>query len=283
MSWQIFVAISIVASAVSALLQKLIIRKDKINPIVFSAVFQIAIGLMIGIIVLFTGFRIPNLAPIWLNLLLMPILYGLGNVAKFQSIKRIDASEFTVLFQVSTLVTVTVAVLCLGEIFKIYEVVGLALIVLAVILVTFKKRITFKLSEGEFWALGCAVAFGIAFANDAYILRTFDLWTYTFLAFFVPGMLTLAYLGKQAKQASRLFEKESVVGFLLSAAIYSVAAVTVYYAYQIGRNAAQIASLTPTYSILVVILAAIFLHERDYLPRKFAAAVLAVLGIMLLK
>jgi drug/metabolite transporter (DMT)-like permease len=282
-NWQIFIAISIIASAFAALLQKLLMQKDKINPIVFAAGFQIMTGLLIGIVVLFNGFRIPNLAPIWLNLLFMPILYSLGNIAKFQSLKRIDASEFTVIYQASTLVTVLVAVMFLGEIFKVCEVIGLALIIIAILLVTFKKRITFKLSRGEFWALSCAAAYGLAFANDAYILRTFDLWTYTFLAFLIPGILTLIYLGRKAKQVTYLFEKGSLWGFLSSVFIYGTATITMYAAYQVGRNAAQIASITPTYSILIVILAAIFLKERDYLPRKLIAAALAIAGIILLR
>ena len=73
------------------------------------------------------------------------------------------------------------------------------------------------------------------------------------------------------------------IGFASSALIYTVAVITVYAAYQIGRNAAQIASITPTYSILIVILAAIFLNERDRLPRKLSAATLAIIGIFLLK
>lgn len=283
MSWQIFVAISIVASAVSALIQKALMRKQNINPVAFAAGFQLLVSLFIGIVLLFSGFRLPNLRDIWPNLLVMPILYSLGNISKFKSLKKIDASEFTVLFQFSVIITVLVAVVFLGEAFHSYEIAGLALVILAILFITLKDQTKLKFSTGELWALGCAAAFGLAFANDAYILRTFDLWSYTFLAFFLPGALTLLYMRKEAKALRRLVEKESVKGFVLSAFVYAIAAVTVYAAYQVGRNAAQIASITPTYSILIVILAAIFLHERDRLPRKLLAAILAIVGIILLR
>jgi uncharacterized membrane protein len=68
-----------------------------------------------------------------------------------------------------------------------------------------------------------------------------------------------------------------------SAIFYTVAVLTVYGAYQIGRNAAQISSLTQTSTILIVILAAVFLNEKDRLPRKFIAAVLSIIGVVLLK
>jgi drug/metabolite transporter (DMT)-like permease len=283
MNWQIFVAISIVTSAVSALLQKASMRKQKINPVAFAAGFQLLTSFFIGIILLFTGFHLPDLRVIWPNLLLMPVLYSLGNISKFKSLKRIEASEFTILFQSSTVITVLVAVMLLGEVFRIQEIAGLALVILAIVLVTLREKVKVRFSSGELYTLGCAAAFGIAFANDAYILRTFDLWSYTFIAFFIPGALTLLYMRKEAKTLKHLLEKESVIGFVLSSLIYAVAAATVYAAYQIGRNAAQIASITPTYSILIVILAAILLKERDRLPQKLIAAVLAVVGIVLLQ
>jgi drug/metabolite transporter (DMT)-like permease len=282
MNWQIFVAISIVASAVSALLQKVLLRKQVVNPVAFAAGFQLIISLFVGVILLFKGFHLPDLQPIALNLLLMPILYSLGNVAKFQSLRKIEASEFTVIYQASTVITVLIAILFLGEAFKLIQVLGLVLIVAAILLVTLKDRIAIKFSSGELWAFVCAAAYGVAFANDVYILRSFDLWTYTFLAFLIPGLLTLVYLGKDFGSLKHLVAKESAFGFVTSALVYTVAVLTVYGAYQIGRNAAQIASLTPTYSILIVILAAIFLKERDRLPMKLIASVLAVIGIILL-
>ncbi|NTW62367.1 EamA family transporter [Candidatus Saccharibacteria bacterium] len=283
MTWQFFVLISILASAAAALLQKVLMRKEHINPIAFAAGLQIIAGLLVGIVVLFNGWHIPDIGPIWLNLLIMPFLYGFANITKFKSLKKIDASEFTVIYQASTLFKVFVAVTFLDEVFKSYQVFGLALIISAVILVTLKNRITFKLSEGELWGLACAALYGFAFANDVFILRTFDLWTYTFLAFMVPGLMTLVYLGKSAKTVVHLFDRGSVWIFLLSSIACGAVATSMYAAYQTGRNAAQIASIIPTYSILIVVLAAIFLNERDHLPRKLVAAVLAVIGISLLK
>jgi len=283
MNWQIFVALSIIASAVTAILQKVLIRKTTVSPIAFAAGFQIAVSMLVGIILIFKGFHLPDLAPIRLNLLLMPILYALGNVSKFQSVKKIEVSEFTVIFQASTVVAVLTAIVFLNESFHLLQVFGLFLILASIVLVTLKNHIKFSLSAGELWAILSAATYGVAFANDAYILRSFDLWTYTFLAFLLPGLLCLPFLGKDIKSLKHLVEKDNVIGFLLSAAIFSIAVLTVYYAYQIGRNAAQISSITPTYSILIVILAAIFLKERDRIPRKLFAAALAIIGVILLR
>lgn len=283
MNWFLFVIISILASAVAGLLQKVLMRKQAVNPIAFAAGFQITVSLFVGVILIFKGFRLPDLGPIGLNLLLMPVLYSLGNISKFKSLKKIEISELTIIYQSSTLVTVAIAISFLGESFHLLQILGLALVITAIILVTLKNHIKFSLSTGEIWAFIAAASFGAAFANDVYILRTFDLWTYTFLAFLIPGILSLPFLGKEIRSLRHLVDGENRFGFLLSSMIYAVAVLTVYYAYQIGRNAAQIASITPTYSILIVILAAIFLKERGRLPRKLFAASLAVIGVMLLK
>jgi len=57
-----------------------------------------------------------------------------------------------------------------------------------------------------------------------------------------------------------------------------VQAVTYYLALESGAMASQMAILFKTEIILTIILAAVFLHERSHLLRKFVATVLVLVG-----
>jgi len=53
MSWQILVAISVILYSVSVLLQRLLLKDDKSEPISFSVFFQVGVAVVIGILVVF--------------------------------------------------------------------------------------------------------------------------------------------------------------------------------------------------------------------------------------
>jgi len=285
MNWQIYLLIGIIAASVCALLQKTVVTKKSVDPILFSAAFQLSVALILGIVAFIKGFNIPaNLAPIALNLILMPALYTLGNIAKFKSLKSIDASEFTVIIQASTVISVIAAVFLLNESFVYKQILGLLLVVAAVLLVTLKDKIHFKFSKGEFWGIVAAIAMGLAFVNDAYILRSFDVYSYAFLAFLSPGIITLAFTGHNRLAGFKnLATKKIAYKFGGAALIFAIGTIAVYSAYNLGRNAAQISSIFQTSTILIVILAAIFLRERKHLFKKFAAAIISIIGVILLQ
>lgn len=60
-----------------------------------------------------------------------------------------------------------------------------------------------------------------------------------------------------------------------------ISGLTYLSAYQIGRNAAQIASLNQTSTVMSVILAILVLKERGGFIRKLVAAGLGVTGVIL--
>ncbi|MBI2641073.1 hypothetical protein HYW87_00555, partial [Candidatus Roizmanbacteria bacterium] len=95
MTWQLFLGLSISAEVAGRLIQRVILRDDKSDPVAYAIVFQLLGGTVIGIYALLTGFTLPNLQPISLNLVLMPILFGSANIFIFKSLQLTEASIFT--------------------------------------------------------------------------------------------------------------------------------------------------------------------------------------------
>lgn len=279
MSWQILVAVSVLTGAVSVLLQRLLLKDKRIDSVAFSIVFQLLNGVLILVYAFIRGFSVPDLRPLILNLILMTAFYGVGNILIFKALKIVEASEFTIVFASRSLWTILAAVALLGEAFSTRQLLGTLIILLSVAVVSWQK--SFKLNRGLLLSIFAALCFGLAFANDAFIIRSFDVPSYLGLAFIAPALAVWAIFPSSTKKMGVMLTKEFLPKFSILAVFYSISAITIFLAYQVGRNAAQIAPLNQASTIVTVILAVIFLRERAQLARKIAGAFLSFIGVVL--
>ena len=280
MNWQLLVLISVLTYAISVLLQKVILKDDDSDPIAYSIVFSLLTGVVTGVFALINGFHMPNLLAIWPNILLMVFCYGVGNILIFNALKIIDASEFTILFTTRAIWTVAGALLFLGEQYTFLKAFGALLIIIGVIVVSWKSQ-KLRFGKGELLSLGAGALFGIAFTNDAYIVQHADVMSYQTIAFILPALAVWLFKPKSTVKMMPLLKPKTAVRLLLLAVFYSISAITVFLAYQAGHNASQIAPLVQTTTIVTVILSIIFLHERNALFQKSIGTILSFIGIIL--
>lgn len=169
----------------------------------------------------------------------------------------------------------------LGESLTITKIFGIVIILLAVFLVT-KSPKNFRISKGEFYVLAAAFCLGVASANDAYILRTAEPFSFTVIAFLFPSLVLLASHPKTIVEAKQLLKKNILWRIIILSLVFSIAVLASSLAYAYGAPASQAAPITNSAVILTVILATIFLKEKDNLIKKIIAAILVVLGVFLL-
>lgn len=279
-TWPALVAVSVLAYSVSVLLQKVTLKGKRVDPITFAIIFQLFAGIAIGIGAILHGFVMPDFARYWPNFLLMIALYAIGDVVMFKSLKLIDASTFTILFASRGLWSIAGALLFLGEIYTWTRLLGALLIILSILVISrhHKKN---KQSRGEWYGLLTALCFGIAFVNDAFIIQNSDVLSYETLGFLLPAIPLLLIFPKSAAKIPKLVQSKLLPKLIALSVLYAVSAVSLYFAYKIGRNAAQIAPLAQTTTLVTVILSVIFLKERAALLRKTVGAVLGFIGISL--
>jgi len=280
MSWQILVALATITNAIAVVLQRVLMKGKNSDPIAFSIVFQLLVGILTGTYACIKGFNLPNLVPFIPNLILMALLYGLGNALVFKALKTIDASEFTIIFASRTLWIVIGAVIFLKESFSLQQFLGTVLIISSIILVSWKRK-KIVIGGGIWTALLAAVVMGAAFTNDVFIVSSFDVPSYLTLAFIVPALVVWALYPKSTKAMKLIFEKQNLMQLLVLAVIYSGAAISIFLAYQVGKNASQIAPLNQTSTILTVLLSMIFLGERSDYLKKVIGAVVSFIGVLL--
>jgi len=179
-------------------------------------------------------------------------------------------------------VTIITAVFFLGESFNTPKIIGTALILGSIIALNFKNG-KFTFGVGTKYAVISTVLFGLGVTNDAFILRTYDAVSYTPIAFLLPTILLLIIRPKAVSSFHRLANYSFRKNMFLLAFFYSAQAITYYLALQIGPSASQIATINKSNIIVTVLLAMIFLKERESLGLKFLSAILVTVGVLLIK
>ncbi|MDE2025416.1 MAG: DMT family transporter [Patescibacteria group bacterium] len=281
MLWQMLLVTSVFVSAISTILQKNLLKGIK-DPMGFAIFFQLCTALFIGIFAVSQGFAIPDIRPFWLNLLGSIVIYTLANICIFQSLSKIDASEFTILFVTRGAWTILSATVFLHEPFTFMQIIGTLLVLGSVVLVTYRKQLI--LNTGMLYALGAGVLFGVGYVNDAYIVRFFRApITYSFLDFVLPGIvLFFLYFKSVKKYASIVLNPQKFATFILLCLLYAIFGIAILLAYKYGGKATVIGAISQTATILTVLLAIVFLRERDNITKKLVGSVIAVVGVILL-
>lgn len=281
MQWYWYLIINICVFSLATLYQRIVLKNSP-DPVVYSVVNGLVGGLILLCYGFYVGFRIPNLQEISLNLLLMSFLLGVGNMLTFSGLKKVEASEFTVLFSTRAVWSVVAAILILGESFSLKQIIGGALIIASVFLVSWKKK-SFRLTEGEMLILAAAALFGIEFVNDTYLVTRVDLFFYLPLIFLFPAIFAGFLNYKKMLRVSKIVSLKDFLQLSLLALLFSISATATLTAYTKGHNAAQIAILNQTSTILIVFLGIIFLKERSHIKLKIIGAVVSLIGVFLVR
>jgi len=281
MQWYYYLIINVTIFSLATLYQRVVLKNSK-DPILFYIVNGLIGGTILLSYGLYAGFKIPNLSDISLNLIMMTVLLGFGNMLTFNALKKVEASEYTVLFSTRALWSVVAAVFILEESFNLKQIFGATLIIASVFLVSWKKK-SFRLNEGEMLTLLAASFFGLEFVNDSYLIGRTDLFFYMPLIFLLPAIFIGIINYKRVLKIRKIVTLKDTLKLALLALLFSVSATATLTAYQKGHNAAQIAILNQTSTILIVFLGIIFLKERSHLYLKIIAACVSLVGVFLVR
>lgn len=280
--WILLILISAVAFSISTLLQKVLLSEEQSEPVSYAIVFQLLTAVVILMFALYRGFSFPDFRPYLLNLFLLILLYAAFNFFMFKAFQTTEASEVTILIASRTLWTVVLSLIFLHESIQIKAIVGILLVVLGVIVVSFSKKGHWKFHQGHLYALAAAFCFGAAFTNDGFMIKNFDVPSYEVFSFALPALFLLIIQPKVYKKINLFFQMKRVSKMLFTSIFYAIAAITVFLAYQMGGTMTQIAPLGQISTILTVILAFVFLKERDRIPQKALGTILVFGGVLLL-
>lgn len=281
MNWFAWAAFSVVTTAVANLLQRAIMRKNDSDAFGTAIIFQFATAILTGIFAMWNGFVLPPIGEYFWNFPAATLLWGLGSLSLFKANQLLESSEIAIISSLGVVVTIVSSLLFLGESFNIAKTVGTVLILSSIFLVTEKKE-KFSFKKGTVYALVTALFYGLAVTNDAFILRTYDAVSYTSVISFLPGVLLLALRPRAITTFRRLKDMKFTKNMTSLAIFYSAQAVAYYLALHVGANASQLAPIYKSNIILTVLLAIVFLKEKERITLKLFSAALVTAGVLLI-
>ena len=282
MDWFTLALISMVSLSLANIFQRVLMKDNNSDPFAYGIVFQFLAAIFIGIFAVINGFVMPPLKEVGIYLLFTGILYAGFVLFILKAYQTSQASEVTLVMTSRVIWTVLGAVLLLGETLTITKLIGISIIIGAIIFVFYEGK-KIKYSKGIQYALLAAACFGLGFVNDAFILQKAEAISYTAIAFALPGIMLLLYK-PSAILKLKAFANMKLLGKMMLLSIFqSTAALTIYFAYQKGGDASQLGPMGLSVVILTIILAAIFLGERNNVIKKVIAAILVMIGVYLLR
>ncbi|QQS69625.1 DMT family transporter [Candidatus Saccharibacteria bacterium] len=281
MSWEIFVIINLITASLLVPLQRLLLRNEKTEPISFIVVSQLLTGTLLIPFVLVNGFHMPDLSKYGFLVAAMFLLYSLGHYLYAYTLKRAEASIFSTLLGTSTIWVVAMGYLVLHEALNMFDVLGAVIILTSLLMLMERKKRKIHVEKSVAMGLLVGLIFGIASSMWVYIGKHSDLLTWTMISFFGTPLIFLLIRPKLAQTAKHLISGDLLLKMLFLAVIWAVDNLASLAAYQRG-NVSIIAPLLQTSAILSVIIAIIFLGERERLRWKIVAAVVCFVGVALI-
>src|ERR1044072_7368849 len=174
MSWQLYTIISVIALSLSVILQRVLIKKDKLDPVAYAAAFQVVVGLVICVVAFLKGFNLTGLSGVALPALASVFLYGARHIVYAKNLQKVEASAFSVLFATHAGWVMLIGLMVFGETLTLLQIVGAVLIFASVGLLatSFTKIFTEK---GTLLGLLTGLLFGFAVVTWSYVGRHVDI------------------------------------------------------------------------------------------------------------
>ncbi len=267
--------------SVCTVVQKLILKDGNKNPIAFSILFQIVVGILIGIYAFsINSLAIPNLAPILFSFGLMIVLWVFNNAFLYKALKLIDASKFSIVYSSRAFFAIFASSLLLKQSLSLSGYIGTFFIITGIIVVSIKSR-KFEFNKGDIFSILAAIGFGFELTNDKFLLGFFNAYTYGAIVFLIPGFFLWILFPNVTREMRYYFQKNSIAQFMLACLLMAVSIILTYSALKLTSNSSQFASISLLSVVIVVILSTIFLKERDSLLQKVIGTILSVIGLML--
>jgi len=281
MSWQVAIVIGFVAMGIATILQRQLMKKKDVDPIAFAAIFQIIISIPLIAVAFYLQADWSKFFEVWYLLFIAAAFYLVAAVSRYIGLKTEHAAVYSIGLQSRVLWAFIFSIFILQETNTWQEFAGAFLILLAVILLSYKGT-KLKIEKGFLYILLSALTGAIAFIFDIFSLRSgINIYLFVGVLFLVGGLMNLAIYPSKIKSAISMLYDRNYLLFYIGTIAYGIASMSFYVAYDLGGTSSAITTLFQLYIPLVVILAVVFLKERENLRSIIIAGILSIIGAIL--
>jgi uncharacterized membrane protein len=282
MNWFVLAIFHAFGNSFANILRKTLMKNDKNDPVASAILFQLQGTAIVTIFALVNGFTMPPVQAYPMNFLLQGVLWGLATICLFQAYKFIEASEVTIIVSLEAVVTIIAAVVLLKEVFIFTYFIGAALVIASIFYISYASK-KFAFNKGVIYALLYSLFAGVAVVNDTYMLGYSEVLSYLVIGWFTPAIVIALLNPLAVKKLISLFNPRIFYNHFIFTFIYVLSGLGFFFALANGGQASQVGTISQASVVLTVLLATIFLKERDHLLKKAVCAVLVTIGVLLLR
>lgn len=225
--------------------------------------------------------KLPENKLVYLFLGLACIFYALNDRFDATARRGIEASTHSMIKQLSTVFMTFIGLFILKEKLVINKIIGALLILLSNILIFYNKK---SIKENKYITFGilASIFTTIALFIDVNYSEQFNLPFYVAITLIVPSILIILFERINIKTIKNELNNSNKILILITGISSSFMLILKLLAFRQGEIS-LIAPLCSLTIILNVIVGYLFQKERKNLIKKLSAAVLIIIGIVLIK
>lgn len=285
MTWQVLLAAYLVLNTATYILQRKLGQTLAKHRRLVAGFFFIVIHYPMGVLVALS--LAPDLAIGWVNIGILLIgswIFPLINILSLRASKNVDAGHFTVLSNVTPIVTIIAATALLNEQLNDHQLVGAAIIIASAFIVTlpYLRSRTKSKTSGVMIALLVFLLAGLATVFERWMLTRIDLGAYLIFGWGAQTIWMALTAWPERKHFKILRNKKYFMSIMGYAVASSIKGVFFLAALQLSGNASLFSAFASFTAIMVVPTAYFLLKEKQWLWLKVLAAVTGTVGLIVL-
>lgn len=285
MHWQILATAYLFLGTAAYLLRRNLAQTLAQHNGLINAFFFVVALYPMGLVV--AAFTPHDLNVGWLNLFFL--LFGSAsftavNIIAFNANKHIDAGLYTIMNNVTPIVTISVAALLLNERLTHNQLLGAMIIIASAFLATLPRlrRNSNNSSAGIVLTLISVSLLGLAVVFERWMLGRIDFGAYLVLGWGAQTLWAVIYAWPDRQSVHILKSGKNfrpILGYGVASALKGLCFVG---AIKLSGSASLVSSFTSFMAVTVVIAAYFILNERDHLWLKMGSAALGTVGLLVL-
>ena len=280
MNWIIFVILYLILVVIYNQFYK-ISTKKLTKPGALTVLLQIIGALAVLLVSPLFEIKFPTDIKVYIFLGLALIFYSISDRLNTTVRAGIEASTFSMIKQLSTVFMIFAGLIFLKEPFVINKFIGAILIIASNILIFYKKG---EGKSNKYIILGIIanICYTIALFLDVNISNNFNLPFYITISLGIPAILIAIIEKIKITDIKNEFINGNRKAICVTGITWSLSILVQLRAYQLGE-VSVVAALCALSVILNVIFGYFFQNEKENLTKKIIAALLIILGIILIK
>ena len=280
MNWIVFVILYLILVVIYNQFYK-ISTKKLTKPGALTVLLQIIGALAVLLVSPLFEIKFPTDIKVYIFLGLALIFYSISDRLNTTVRAGIEASTFSMIKQLSTVFMIFAGLIFLKEPFVINKFIGAILIIASNILIFYKKG---EGKPNKYIILGIIanICYTIALFLDVNISNNFNLPFYITISLGIPAILIAIIEKIKITDIKNEFINGNRKAICITGITWSLSILVQLRAYQLGE-VSVVAALCALSVILNVIFGYFFQNEKENLTKKIIAALLIILGIILIK